>query len=84
MTAHPKSTIPATLVFRDARRVIVLAMLGLIVGVGVAPCQSPEQRAELVQFNDSLSAILDTVQLLDLESQMMEVATTDRFPVRRH
>ncbi|MEE8061169.1 MAG: GWxTD domain-containing protein [Gemmatimonadales bacterium] len=78
MTALPKSTSLAPIVFRVAHRATVLAVVAVILGGGPVSAQSPEQRAELVLFRDSIWAIQDTVQLLDMERRMIEVAKVDR------
>ena len=46
--------------------------------------QSPEERAALEQFRDSLSAEKDSLSLVRLESRMVEAAKADRTNVMQH
>jgi len=57
----------------------VLAGLALVLSAATpAAAQSQAQRVVLEQFRDSITAVEDTVALLELEQAMIEVAKVDR------
>ena len=84
MTPSPTSTVQAVSVFRRVRQAALATAGGLLLWGAPASAQSPEQRAELAQFRDSISIIQDTVALLGLEGRMIEVAKTDRDDTMLH
>ena len=59
--------------------------LGVLAGLALAPvattpvsAQSEDQRVIIEQFRDSITAVEDTTDLLELEREMIEVAKADR------
>ena len=66
-----------------ARHTLVLAVLGFAV-THFSWAQTPEDRAAIERFRDSLTATADTNGLLDLEKRMIAVAKTDRNNAVQH
>ena len=69
------------------RRLIGVALLCLIVPSSLA-AQSPDDRHSLERLRDSLAAVTDTVDLIRLEMEWIDIARVDRgnalplFPYR--
>src|SRR6185295_14754776 len=65
-----------------------LALLAVALTVAAAPphlsAQSPEERAELERFRDSLAAGADTSGLLVLERRLIDQAKADRNNTLNH
>jgi len=68
---------------RAARSIGALAALGVALAAPVA-AQSPEQRAEIEAFRDSLAATADSSGLLVLERRMIAQAKADRSNAMVH
>ena len=65
------------------RSVLVLALLGFAVP-RFSRAQTPEDRAAIERFRDSLATTADTSGLLDLEKRMIAVTKTDRNNAVQH
>jgi GWxTD domain-containing protein len=63
---------------------MLCAVLLSLVAVSTGRAQDPDQRAELATFRDSLVTVEDTLQLLELEQRMIEVARGDRDNTMLH
>ena len=70
LSASPRITL------RTLACTVTLALLA--VTPGALRAQSPEERAELERFRDSVSATVDSMGLLALEKQMIDSAKVDR------
>lgn len=63
---------------------ILVGALALALGATAAQAQSPEQRAELEQYRDSIGAVEDTLALMALERRTMERARQNRDDALLH
>ncbi|HEY8259201.1 MAG TPA: GWxTD domain-containing protein [Gemmatimonadales bacterium] len=73
----------SSLVPRVLRSAVALAVLAFTV-FSSTRAQTPDDRAALERFRDSLAATADTNGLLDLEKRMIAVAKTDRNNAAHH
>ncbi len=78
----PRIVVPTAKRRGVPRRVALLALL-LVLPAGL-PAQSPDERAEIERFRDSLATTSDSVGLLALEKRMIERAKAERNDAMIH